>query len=168
MNSDYKENQKKYDESPAGELNREAREKDKAINVVAGPDALADRSLTDLEPVSLEEKGTSIPPLAGSPEFIKAMDTGFSSEEPDQQNPFDPPAEKSANPFQELLTNIRLAIVCTFLPKEYEVVRVEKVVKAEEFMRKARKLWDEYEPKLGRQNGPVAVLQLTEPTKREN
>ena len=169
MNSDYQENQKKHGRSYAGELNRRAREEDKAINVTAGGGTLFCCDTKHEDHVPIQERK---PVLAGSPEFIKAMESGFSTGETNQQNPFNTPEFEKANSetlagrMQEVTRSFRLMLVELFLPKGYEVVESEPFLDTQEFCEQALKFWDAYEPLLGRRN-TVTVLQVEAPAELE-
>ena len=170
--SDYQENQKKHRRSPAGELNRRAREEDKAINVSVGGGTLfcSDTSKGEKVPIKVGCKGE--PVIAGTPKFLDAMEEGFSTEETNQQNPFNTPEFEKANSetlagrMQEVTRSFRLMLVELFLPKGYEVVESEPFLDTQEFCAQARRFWEAYEPLLGRGN-TVTVLQVEAPAELE-
>jgi hypothetical protein len=172
MNSDYKENQKKYGRSPAGELNRRAREQDKAINVdVAETFRGKTPTCPSGRPGRIEVGGAEAQP-AGCSEFLNAMEEGFSPIETNQPNPFNTPGFEKANSetlggrIQDLIKQLRLTLVHTFLPSGYEVIESGPLLDVKEFCEQARKFWDAYEPLLGRGN-TTTVLQVEAPAELE-
>ena len=105
--------------------------------------------------------------------FLGQMEEGFSTEEPNQGNPFDPPAVGSTKPrtlseaMAELVFRFKILMVEIWMPEGYEMVRKQVRVDVKKFIVQAHALWDSYEPLLGRRN-TTTVLQVEAPPELED
>jgi hypothetical protein len=117
--------------------------------------------------------------LAGSEQFLEAMEEGFSAEETSQSNPFEFPAAISTKPrtfseaVQEVTLRFKLMMVACWLPKDYRVLPPQRpmpdpmmVDLSKELKAIAHKLWESYEPLLGAHN-TTTVLQVEAPPELE-